>query len=53
MKYDLSSFQDNLKELHIVFDKPMVVHGDGEDCGDQADITYRCIPGALQMPHLS
>lgn len=42
----------NAKELHIVFDKPMVVHADGEDCGDQADITYRCIPGALQMPHL-
>ena len=42
----------NAKELHIVFDKPMVVHADGEDCGDQTDITYRCIPGALQMPHL-
>ena len=40
------------EELHVVFDKPMVVHADGEDCGDQTDVTFRGLPGALHMPHL-
>ena len=40
------------QELHVIFDKPMVVHADGEDCGDQTDVIFRCLPGALRMPHL-
>ena len=42
----------NTSQMHVVFDRPMVVHADGEDCGDQTDVTFRCIPGALHMPHL-
>ena len=42
----------NTSQMHVVFDRPMVVHADGEDCGDQTDVTFRCIPGALRMPHL-
>ncbi len=39
-------------EFHVTFDKPMVVHADGEDCGDQTEVTFLIHPGALCMPHL-
>lgn len=42
----------NTKELQITFDKPMVVHADGEDCGDRMEVTFTCIPKALKMPDL-
>ncbi len=40
------------KEVHVQLDTPLVVHADGEDCGDQSDITFRCLPLALRMPKL-
>lgn len=40
------------RELKVTFDKPMVVHADGEDCGDQTEVVFRVLPKALQMPHL-
>lgn len=39
-------------ELKVTFDKPMVVHADGEDCGDQMEVVFRILPKALRMPHL-
>lgn len=42
----------NTKELQITFDKPMVVHADGEDCGDQTEVTFVCVPEALKIPDL-
>jgi diacylglycerol kinase family enzyme len=41
------------EELHLTLDQPLVVHADGEDCGDQTEITFRCVPAALHMPKLS
>lgn len=40
------------RELHVSFDRPMVVHADGEDCGDQTEVTFTCVPKALRMPRL-
>lgn len=40
------------EEFRVHFDAPMVVHADGEDCGDQADVIFRCAPHALVMPRL-
>lgn len=42
----------NVTEIKITFDKPMVVHADGEDCGDQLEVTFSALPGALRMPVL-
>lgn len=33
----------------IEFDRPMVVHADGEDCGDIDKVTFRCLPKELKM----
>jgi YegS/Rv2252/BmrU family lipid kinase len=40
------------RELHLQLDQPLVVHADGEDCGDQKELTFRCLPGALHMPRI-
>lgn len=40
------------EEIRIVFDKPMVVHADGEDCGDQSEVTFTAVPKALRMPRI-
>lgn len=42
----------NATEMKFTFDKPMVVHADGEDCGDQLEVTFSALPGALRMPVL-
>ena len=42
----------NATELTVTFDKPMVVHADGEDCGDQLEVTFSAMPNVLRMPVL-
>lgn len=42
----------NLEWFKITFDKPMVVHADGEDCGDLSEVVFRCLKKALMMPKL-
>lgn len=37
------------QEIQIFLERPMVVHADGEDCGDRSELTFRCLPGALHM----
>ena len=37
-------------EIKVTFDKPMVVHADGEDCGDLREVTFMALPDALRMP---
>ncbi len=40
------------EEMNVRFDKPMVVHADGEDCGDQTHVQFKALPQALHMPVL-
>ncbi len=42
----------NTEEVHIQLDTPLVVHADGEDCGDQSNLTFHCLHLALRMPKL-
>lgn len=41
------------EELHLRMDHPLVVHADGEDCGDQTELTFRCLAKALHMPKIT
>ena len=40
------------ESFKLTFDKTMVVHADGEDCGDLSEVTFRCLNQALKMPKL-
>ncbi len=40
------------EELRLSMDRSLVVHADGEDCGDQQELTFRCLPNGLLMPRL-
>lgn len=37
------------KEYRLHLNRPMVLHADGEYCGDVTDMTFRCIPGILHV----
>lgn len=39
----------DFSEMHIAAEQPLCVHADGEHCGFQKEITYRCLPQLLQM----
>ncbi len=36
-------------KAEMVFSKPMVLHADGEYCGDVLKVSYECLPGLLQL----
>lgn len=37
------------RECRIHISKPMVLHADGEYCGDVTDATFTCLPGRLRV----
>lgn len=37
------------KEYKLKISTPMVLHADGEYCGDVTEMTFRCIPGILHV----
>ncbi len=37
------------KEIRLHTDTPMVLHADGEYCGDVCDVTFTCLPKKLQL----
>ena len=37
------------KECTICLNRPMVVHADGEYCGEVAKVHFRCLPGKLRV----
>lgn len=37
------------RECTVHLKKPMVVHADGEYCGDAAEMTFTCLPGKLRV----
>lgn len=39
----------DVKELVLHADKPMVLHADGEYCGDVTEVTFTCLEGILQL----
>lgn len=39
----------NSAELVLHISKPMVLHADGEYCGDVTEVTFRCLPGQLKL----
>lgn len=39
----------NSKECRLHAKTPMVLHADGEYCGDVTDVTFRCLPGKLRV----
>jgi diacylglycerol kinase family enzyme len=37
------------KSVHISLSKPMIIHADGEYCGESAEVTFTCLPKQLKM----
>ncbi len=37
------------KEYHLKLNTPMVLHADGEYCGDVTEVCFKCIPGRLHV----
>jgi YegS/Rv2252/BmrU family lipid kinase len=37
------------KSVHISLSKPMIIHADGEYCGESAEVTFTCLPSRLKM----
>lgn len=35
--------------IHIHLSEPMVLHADGEYCGEVTDVTFTCLPGKLRL----
>lgn len=40
---------NDCKECRIHISEPMVLHADGEYCGDVTDATFTCLPGKLRV----
>lgn len=40
---------NDCKECTVRLNKPMVLHADGEYCGDVTEVTFRCLPGKLRV----
>lgn len=40
---------NDCKECTVKLKKPMVLHADGEYCGDVTELTFRCLPGELRV----
>lgn len=40
---------NDCKEFHVNLKKPMVLHADGEYCGDVTEIRFTCLPGKLRV----
>lgn len=40
---------ENCKSCDLYMNKPMVLHTDGEYCGDVTEVHYECLPGKLRM----
>jgi YegS/Rv2252/BmrU family lipid kinase len=46
----LKAFQlKNCKSVHMSLSKPMIIHADGEYCGESAEVTFTCLPQKLKM----
>jgi diacylglycerol kinase family enzyme len=46
----LKAFQlMNCKSVHMRLSKPMIIHADGEYCGESAEVTFTCLPQKLKM----
>jgi diacylglycerol kinase family enzyme len=46
----LKAFQlKNCKSVHMSLSKPMIIHADGEYCGESAEVTFTCLPQKLRM----
>lgn len=39
----------NCKECKLHIKEPVVLHADGEYCGDVTDVEFRCLPGKLKV----
>lgn len=39
----------NCRKCHLTISEPMVVHADGEYCGDIKDVIYECLPEKLKI----
>ncbi len=35
--------------VHMKFSKPMVIHADGEYCGEAEEVTFTCLPNRLKL----
>jgi diacylglycerol kinase family enzyme len=46
----LKAFQlKNCKSVRMSLSKPMIIHADGEYCGESAEVTFTCLPQKLKM----
>jgi diacylglycerol kinase family enzyme len=46
----LKAFQlKNCKSVHMSLSKPMIIHADGEYCGESVEVTFTCLPQKLKM----
>ena len=39
----------NEKGFRLILDKPMVLHADGEYCGDVTEMHFQCLPKKLHV----